>query len=120
MIDDNAYVELAKCCVRACYVLKVATEGRGVDSLCGPSKQQIEDLGRCVYPAKPSPPTITRGISTVRHIESVASAHANCARDLWEQHPAPTKECLVAWQARIWEILRFLDVRSCQLTIHSF
>jgi hypothetical protein len=119
MIDDDAYVELAKCCTRACHVLKIATEGRGVESLSGPSKKQIEDLVRCVNPTKPSPPLprITSGISTVSHIESVVSAHANCAHDLWEHHPAPTKECLIAWQTRIWEILRFFDVRSRRFTL---
>jgi hypothetical protein len=45
------------------------------------------------------------------------SAHANCARDLWEHHSAPTKECLIAWQTRIWEILRFFDVRSRRFTL---
>ena len=119
MIDNDAYVELAKCCTRACHVLKIATEGRGVESLSGPSKKQIEDLVRYVNPAKPSPPlpTITSGISIVRHIESAVSAHANCARDLWERHPAPTKGCLIAWQTRIWEILRFFDVRSRPFTL---
>jgi hypothetical protein len=61
MIDDDAFVELAKCCTRTCHVLKTATEGRSVDSLSGPSKKRIEDLGRCVDLANSSLPTITSG-----------------------------------------------------------
>jgi hypothetical protein len=110
MIDDDAYVELAKCCTRACHVLKTATEGRSVDDLSGPSKKRIEGLGRCVDLANSSPLTITRGISTVRHLESVVRARANCARDLRDNHHGPTKKCLIAWR----EILGFFDVRGCQ------
>jgi hypothetical protein len=117
MIDDDAYVELAKFCTGACHVLKTATGGRDVGSLSGPSKEQIEDLGRCVDPAKPSPLTIISDIRTVRHIESVARERANCARDLREYHPGPTKECLVAWRAEIREILGFFDVRGYHLTV---
>ena len=113
MIDDDAYVELAKCCTRVCHVLKTATEGRSVDSLSGPSKKRIEDLGRCVNPANSTPLTITSGISTVRHLESIVRERANYARNLREHHPGPTNECLIAWR----EILGFFDVRGCQLTI---
>jgi hypothetical protein len=96
MIDDNMHVELAKCCVRACHVLKAVAEGRGVDNLSDPSRKEIGSLGRCVDPASSSLLTIMSGTSTVRHIESVMSARANCARDLWEHRPSPTRECLVA------------------------
>jgi hypothetical protein len=110
MIDDDAYVELAKCCTRACHVLKAANEGRSADSLSGPSKKRIEDLGRCVDPANSSPPTITSGISIVRHLEVIVRACANCARNLREHHPGPTKESLIALR----EILGFSDVRGFQ------
>ena len=36
MVDDDAFVELAKYCVRARHVLKTATEERGIDSPNGP------------------------------------------------------------------------------------
>ena len=117
MIDDDAYVELAKYCTGACHVLKTATEGRDMGSLSGPRKEQIEDLGRCVVPAKPSPLVIMSDIRIVRHIESVVSQHANCARNLQEYHPGPTKECLVAWRAEMREILGFFDVRGYHLTV---
>jgi hypothetical protein len=113
MVDDDAYVELAKCCANACHVLKTATEGRSVDSLGGPSRKRIQGLGRCVDPANPSLLKITHGISTVRHLEFMVSARANCARNLREHHPGPTKKCLFAWR----EIVRFFDVRGCQFTI---
>ena len=112
MIGDDAYVELAKCCAKTCHVLKTATEGRSVDSVGGPSRKRIESLGRCVDPASPSLLMITDGISTVHHLESMVSARANCARNLREHHPGPTKECLIAWR----EILGYFDVRGCQLT----
>jgi hypothetical protein len=91
-------------------VLKTATEGRSVDSLSGPSKKRIEGLGRCVDSANSSPLTITSGISIVHHLESIVRARANCARNLREHHPGPTKECLIAWR----EILGFFDVRGYQ------
>jgi len=50
---EDPFVELAKPCARACRVLKTVTEGSGVDDLSGPSRKQIEDLGRCVNPANP-------------------------------------------------------------------
>ena len=113
MIDQDAYVELAKCCTRACHVLKTATEGRNAVSLSGPSKKRIEGLGRCVNPANSSLLTITSGFSTVRHLESIVRARANRTPDSREHHPGPTKECLIAWG----EILGFFDVRGCLPTI---
>lgn len=50
MIKEDSFVELAKTCIRACHMLKAATEGRGVENLNGPSKKGIEDLGRYVNP----------------------------------------------------------------------
>jgi len=48
MIEEESFVELAKTCVRACHVLKTATDGRDIDDLSGPSRRKIDDLGRCV------------------------------------------------------------------------
>jgi len=53
VIEEDLFAELAKTCVRTCHVLKTATDRRDIDSLSGPSRRQIEDLGRCVDPAKP-------------------------------------------------------------------
>ena len=52
MIEEDSFVELAKTCVRTCHVLKTMTDGRDIDSFNGPSRRQIEDLGRCVDPAR--------------------------------------------------------------------
>jgi hypothetical protein len=117
MVDDDVYVELAKCCAGACHVLKTATEGRSVDSLSDSSKKQIEDLGRCVDPAKSLLPIITSDTRTIRHIESAVCERATCARDLREHHPGPIQECLVVWQAEMQEMQRFFDVRGCHLTV---
>ena len=54
MVDDDAFVELAKYCVRACHVLRTATEGRGIDGLSGPAKNAVESLEKYVVPAQPS------------------------------------------------------------------
>jgi hypothetical protein len=115
MIDDDAYVKLAKCCIKACHVLKIATKKRSTGSLSGPRKEKIEDLGRCVDLAKQSLLTITSGIRTVRHIESAIRERVRYAHDLRRHHPGPTKECLVAWQ----EILEFFDVCGRQPTIST-
>ena len=48
MIEEDSFVELTKTCSRACRTL-MATGG-GAESSSGPSKRQIEDLGRCVDP----------------------------------------------------------------------
>ena len=117
MIDDDVYVELAKYCTRACHVLKTATEGRSVGSLSDSSKKQTEDLERCVDPVSSFLLIITSVTRTIRHIESVVCERASCAPDLREHYPGPTRECLVAWQAEMQEILRFFDVRGCHLTI---
>jgi len=50
MVDDDAFVELAKYCVRACYVLETATEGRDMDSLNGPTEEAIESSEKYVVP----------------------------------------------------------------------
>jgi len=54
MIDDVAFVGLAKYCARACHVLKAATEGRSMDSLNGPMKEAIVSLEGYVDLAHPS------------------------------------------------------------------
>ena len=52
MTKEDSFVELAKTCVRTCHVLKTVTDGRDTDSLSGPSRRWIEDLGRCADPAR--------------------------------------------------------------------
>ena len=117
MIGDDAYVELALCCARACHVLKTAPEGKSVDSLSDPSKKQIENLGRCVDPVSSFLPIITSGIRTVRLIQSAVSERANCAGDLRGHYPGPTKERLVAWRTEIQEMQIFCDVCACHLSV---
>jgi hypothetical protein len=117
MIDDEVYVELAKWCARACHVLKTATNGRSVDSLSDSSKKRAEDLGRCVDLVNSFLPIITSDTRTIRHIESVVRERASCALDLQEHYSGSTRECLVAWQAEMREILRFFDVRGCHLAV---
>ena len=50
MINDDALVELAKSCARACNVLKNVTQGRDMNGLSSPSKKAVEDLGRYANP----------------------------------------------------------------------
>jgi len=50
-VGDDEFVELAKYCVRACHVLRTATEGWGMDSLNGPTEEAIENLEKYVIPA---------------------------------------------------------------------
>jgi hypothetical protein len=112
MIHDDAYLELAKCCVRACHVLKTATEGRSGDSLSGPSKKKIGDLGGYVDQANSSTddnegrqnrtPHRVRGERTPELRPRFTGASP------WAHH-----ERLVAWRAEIVEILRFFGVRGC-------
>lgn len=94
-------------------MLKSVTEGRDADNLDSLSRKRIEDLGRYVDPVQPSLLIITRSIRTVRHIESVVSERANCARDSRENRAELTKECLVAWRT---EIQRAFDIPDPQLT----
>jgi len=102
-----------------CHVLKSVTEGEDAENSSGPSEEQIDDLGRYVNPAQLSLLSVTICVRIVCHIESVVGERANCARDLREHHPGSTDECLMAWRAEIWEILRDFDVRGSQLTISS-
>ena len=70
-MNDDALVELAKYCARACHVLKNVTQGKTTDSLSGSSRKAIEDLRRYVDPAHHSLSTITNDIRIVRNIETV-------------------------------------------------
>ena len=101
-----------------CHALKTVAKGRDADNLSSSSKDQIEDLGRCVDPAQPTLAlTITADVRIMRNIESAVSERANCARDLRGYHLGPTEECLIVWKMEMWETLRAFDVRRVQLTI---
>jgi len=52
VIEEDSFVELAKTCVRTFHVLRKVTDGRDIDSLSGPIRRRIEELGRCVNPAR--------------------------------------------------------------------
>ena len=116
MINDDALVELAKYCARACHVLKDVTQGRDVDSLSGPSRKAIEDLERYVDLLHHSLSTITNDIRTMRNIESVASERRNRVHDLPECHPGSTDDYLIRQRMGLREILRILDVRGREFT----
>jgi len=53
MANDNAFMELAMYCVRACHVLKTATEGRDMHGLNRLTKEAIESLEK--YVVHPNP-----------------------------------------------------------------
>ena len=59
--------------------------------------------------------TVTNNTRTVRHIESAIRERADCAQDLWEDHPVSTTECLTVLQTEMLEILRALDVCDFRL-----
>jgi hypothetical protein len=52
MIQEDSFVELAKTCVGTCHVLRTMSDGGDIDGLSGPSRSQVEDLGRCVDPVR--------------------------------------------------------------------
>ena len=116
MANEDLFMDVAKSCVRTCHVLKTMTEGTGVDDLSGPSKE-IEALERCADPGRFFLLTMTSDARTVRHIESTIREHADCARDLCEDHPGSATECLAAWRTEMLEKLRALDVCDFHLTI---
>ena len=98
-------------------MLKSVIEGMNADNLSGPSKKRVEDLGRCVNPAQPSPLNITSGVRIVCNIESVVSERADHPHDLPESHPDSTEEHLIAYRTEMWEILRGFDVCGSHLTV---
>ena len=53
VIDNDALVELAKYCVKACHVLKDVTQEMDANSLSSPSEKAINDFGRCVDQLSP-------------------------------------------------------------------
>jgi len=122
MIDDDAFVELAKCCVRACHVLKTTTEGRGMDSLSGPVKKATESLEKYVIPARLSLSIITSEIRTIRYIESnlKASDSALGVNHLRECHPGSNGACLILWKMEIQKILGIFDVCGCHFGVRQF
>ena len=119
-MNDDGLVKLAKYCARTCHVLDNATHGRDVDSLSGPSKKAIEDLGRYVDLAHSSLSTITSGIRTMHDIESMVNEHRNCGRDLREHRSDSAKDCLIMWETELLETLRILDVCGGQFSAHNF
>jgi len=100
-----------------CHVLRSVTEGRDADNFGGPYKKQIEDLGRCVNPAQPSPLSVTSDIRIICHVESAVVERAKCDHELRKHHPGSTKECLVALQTEVWEMLGVFEVFDSQLAI---
>ena len=112
VVEKDSVVELTRTCVRACHVLKTATDGRNVEGLSDPSQSQIEDFGRCVNLMQHPPLMITNDIRTVRHIESTIRERTNCNGNLRKTHPESIEECLLGWQAEMLEGLRILDVRG--------
>ena len=110
-------MELAEDCVRMCHVLKSVTEGRDTDDFDDPSKKWIEDLGRFVNPAQPSPLSVTSDIRVVCNIKSVVNEWADHPHGLREHHPDSTEERLVTSRAEMWGILRSFDVCGSRLTV---
>ena len=100
-----------------CHVLGSMAEGTDADTLGGPSKKQIEDLGRCVNPAQPSLLNVTSDLRVVHRIESAVVQRANCDPDLREHHPGSTKDRLMTWRAEAWNILGVFDVRDSQFAL---
>ena len=84
------------------------TEGRDVDDLSCPSKG-IEELERCTDPGQFCLLTITSNTRTVRNVESTARERTDCARDLQEDHPGSTTECLMALRTEMLERLGAFD-----------
>ena len=109
-------MELAKDCVRVCHVLKSVIEGMDADNLSGPSKKRVEDLGRCVNTAQPSPLSVTSSVRIVCNIESVVSERVDHPHDLRERHLDSTEERLITSRTEMWEILRVFDVCGSHLT----
>ena len=116
-VQEDSLVELAEDCIRACNVLKRATDGMGVDDSSGPSRKQIEDIERCADPAQPSLLTITNDIRVVLRIQSVVSERADPANDARALRSGSIKECLIALRTEIWEMLRVFDVSHFQFRI---
>jgi len=112
MTVEDPFVEPAKTCAKTRHVLKVATEGRDMDNLSGPSRKQTNGLGRCVEPTKPFMLKITNGARIVDHVGSVVSEHANYTSDLQDHHPGSTGECLMEGG-----MLRVSDVCVSRFTI---
>jgi len=112
MIDDLAFVELAKYCVRTCHVLKTATEKRGVGSLSEAMGKAIESLEKYVVPAHPSLQIITSNTRAMRCIESKVRECALDANYSQERHPDP-----ILWKMEIDGILGVLDVCGCHFRV---
>lgn len=110
-------MELAKDCIRACHVLKKATEGTGVVDLSGPSRKRIEDLERCADPARLSLLTIMNDIRAIHRIRSMVSERVDCANDACAHHSGCTEERLIARRTEMSEMLRVFDVGRFQFMI---
>ena len=120
MINDDALVELAKCCARTCHVLKDVTQGKDTNILSGSSRKAIEDLGRYVDPAHRSLSMMMSDIRTMRNIKSVVSERRNDIHDPQERHSGSANEFLVTQRKELRGILRILNVCDRQFSVHNF
>ena len=68
MIDDNALVELAQCCARACLVLKAVMKGEDASNLSNPVQKAIESLEKYVNSTQLPLSSLTNYTRTVHYI----------------------------------------------------
>lgn len=121
IIDDDAFVELAQCCARACLVLRTVTEGGGVGGLSEPAREAIETLEKYDNSTQLSPwSSITNITRTIHRIQIMVAEHVPGDRSFPEHHPGSTEMSPVLWKARLQEILEIIDVRDCNFGLPQF
>ena len=110
MVDDDALVELAQCCARACLVLKTVTVGEDGDDLREPVQKAIRRLEKYVDPAQSPLSSITNNTRTVHYIQFKVDEHVQGANLLPERCSGPAGVSPALWKAELQKTLAVIDV----------
>lgn len=110
MTDDDALIELAQCCARACLVLKAAMEGEDVSNLSDPVQKAIESLEKYVNSTQLPLSSITKYIRTVHYIQSKVDQHVQGADFHLERPSEPTGVSPVLRKRELQKALEVVEV----------
>jgi hypothetical protein len=120
MIEDDALVELAQCCARACLVLRNVTKGRGVGGLSEPAKKAIGSLEKYVNYAQLPLSSLTNTTRIVHHIQSEVAEHAPGANFFPGHLPGSTEVSSALWKAELQKALEDIDVCCHHFDCYGF
>jgi hypothetical protein len=110
MIEDDALVDLAQCCARACLVSRNVTKGRGAGGLSEPAQKAIESLKKYADSAQLLLSNLKNTTRIVLNIESEVAEHAPSAKFLPGYFPGFTEVFPTLWKVDLQKAPEDIDV----------